>query len=469
MLLAALFTLLGCLIVPLAAKLVAVVGDSSRVVRIAAPRHELVESTLSPYGPGFEQELLASFARGAGYNIEWLDVKDAGEAWQALSNGDADMVVGVASPPVGFEDSGVTAGPAYAHYKPMLVHPTKRHGLRQDTELCGAPVLLAGEPVLAQRLVAATASLECGPGFAVGEGTGMGLVLNALAGDEARFGLVDANRFRLWQPFFSNVRPTRALGEEISYRWYWRKDKAGFAQAMDSFWQYQQTDNRLRELSEKYFGFLPAKTDYYELYHLFRTIREVYPLYRDVILDEAAAKGLDPLLLIALIYQESRFDPVARSRTGVRGLLQITTATAEGLDLEDRLNPVESIRAGSRYLISLWERLEKYDLEPWDRWCFALAAYNRGFGHVRDAMELSKEQGGTGRSWSQIKKVFPLLAYERYYSRATYGYTRGHEAVAYVDKVRYYYYILRGLVVLSRPEAEYLGPVPKVFAGRPSV
>ena len=297
----------------------------------------------------------------------------------------------------------------------------------------------------------------------------MGPVLSALAGDQARFGLVDANRFRLWQPFFSNVRPTRALGEELSYRWYWRTDKAGFAQAMESFWQYQQTGNRLRELSEKYFGFLPVETDYYELYHFFRTIREVYPRYRDVILDEASATGVDPLLLTALIYQESRFDPVARSRTGVRGLLQITTATAEVLDLENRLDPVESIRAGSRYLSSLWERLEKYGLEPWDRWCLALAAYNRGFGHVRDAMELSRERGGSGESWSEIKKVFPLLAYEKYYSRAAHGYTRGYEAVAYVDKVRYYYYILRGLVVLSRPEAEHLGPVPKVFAGRPSV
>ena len=93
-LLVALLTLLGCMLVPLASKLATAVGDSSRVVRIAAPRHELVESTLSPYGPGFEQELMASFARGAGYEIEWLDVEDAGEAWQALSDGDADMAVG---------------------------------------------------------------------------------------------------------------------------------------------------------------------------------------------------------------------------------------------------------------------------------------------------------------------------------------------------------------------------------------
>jgi membrane-bound lytic murein transglycosylase F len=174
---------------------------------------------------------------------------------------------------------------------------------------------------------------------------------------------------------------------------------------------------------------------------------------------EAEKNGIDPLFLAAVIYQESRFNARARSRTGVRGLMMITQATAEDLDVADRLDPEQSIRGGAAYLRELWERLEPLGLEPWDRWFLALAAYNQGINHLRDAVELSRRMGGSGETWRDVKKVFPLLAWQKYYSQAKYGYTRGYEAVTYVDSIRYFYYILHGFVVLGRPEAEHLGPL----------
>jgi membrane-bound lytic murein transglycosylase F len=174
-------------------------------------------------------------------------------------------------------------------------------------------------------------------------------------------------------------------------------------------------------------------------------------------MEKASKKNdIDPLLLAAVIFQESHFNNSARSRTGVRGLMQITQTTAKELGI-NRLDPHQSIMGGATYLRKLWERFEDQDLKAWDRWFFTLAAYNQGYGHVTDAITLAQQRGGTGKTWQELKETLPLLAWKRYFSQTRHGYCRGYEAVTYVENIRYYYYLINGLVALSRPEGENLG------------
>ncbi|MEX0631391.1 transglycosylase SLT domain-containing protein [Serratia ureilytica] len=56
---------------------------------------------------------------------------------------------------------------------------------------------------------------------------------------------------------------------------------------------------------------------------------------------------MDWKLLAAIAYQESHWNPQATSPTGVRGLMMLTRATADGLGVNDRLDPEESIQGGA--------------------------------------------------------------------------------------------------------------------------
>ena len=140
----------------------------------------------------------------------------------------------------------------------------------------------------------------------------------------------------------------------------------------------------------------------------------------------------------------------------------IKTAQAMGVN---RADPVSSIYGGARYLRKLWDALAEYDMPFWDRWFLALAAYNQGPAHLQDAVALAERLKGDGGSWGNVKSVFPLLAKGEYAARAKYGACRGTEAVNFVENVRYYYYVLNGLVVLDRPEAEHLAPLLAINAG----
>ena len=93
----------------------------------------------------------------------------------------------------------------------------------------------------------------------------------------------------------------------------------------------------------------------------------------------AAEAGLDPRLLAAMVWQESRFDPDAVSRSGAIGLSQLMPATADGLGV-DAHDPVQNLEGGARYLAWTIEEFGSVEL--------GLAAYNAGPGTVRRAGDI---------------------------------------------------------------------------------
>ena len=112
----------------------------------------------------------------------------------------------------------------------------------------------------------------------------------------------------------------------------------------------------------------------------------LFPLpYRDDVVRQAQARGLDPWLVAALIRQESEFNPVAHSHAGAYGLMQLMPPTgrqlgrAEGVTVTAPsmlLNPALSIQLGTRYL--------RGQLNSWDGdLAQTLAAYNAGPGRVK--------------------------------------------------------------------------------------
>jgi len=110
-----------------------------------------------------------------------------------------------------------------------------------------------------------------------------------------------------------------------------------------------------------------------------------------------------------------------------------------------------------RFLV---DKIKTKGVTGWDRWFFALAAYNQGLGHLYDAMDLARRLKKNHLKWMGLKEVFPLLSYKKYYQTVKRGYCRGFEALDFVQSIRYYYYILHGLVVLARPEAKHLAHFP---------
>lgn len=94
-----------------------------------------------------------------------------------------------------------------------------------------------------------------------------------------------------------------------------------------------------------------------------------------IIFEVAENQGVDPRLLHAVIWQESKYDPHARSHAGAEGLMQLIPATAKRFGCEHPEDPEENITAGTKYLSWLLKRFSG-NVE------LALAGYNAGEGSV---------------------------------------------------------------------------------------
>ncbi|MCA1632748.1 MAG: lytic transglycosylase domain-containing protein [Acidobacteria bacterium] len=94
-----------------------------------------------------------------------------------------------------------------------------------------------------------------------------------------------------------------------------------------------------------------------------------------IIFDIGSRAGVDPRLLHAVIWQESKYKPSALSHAGAQGMMQLMPATAKRFNCEDRLNPEANIEAGTKYLRWL---LKRFDGDV----VLALAGYNAGEGSV---------------------------------------------------------------------------------------
>lgn len=110
----------------------------------------------------------------------------------------------------------------------------------------------------------------------------------------------------------------------------------------------------------------------------YRLIKYIFPLsYLKVI--EKNANNLDPLIIISLIRQESAFNPLATSRVGAKGLMQLMPATAKRFNRKVKVkhlgNPEINVALGTKYLKLLLTRFD-------GNLIFALASYNAGENRI---------------------------------------------------------------------------------------
>jgi len=137
---------------------------------------------------------------------------------------------------------------------------------------------------------------------------------------------------------------------------------------------------------------------------------QIYRRYRAAIDEAAAATGLPPELITAVIYHESGGNPRAVSRAGARGLMQLMPRTARGLGVSDSFDPRQNIMGGARYLRGQLDRFG-------GNLALALAAYNAGPGNVykykRDIPPF-RETRGYVRSIGALLKAYAPHVLQQY-------------------------------------------------------
>ena len=408
--------------------------------------------TISPDGPaGPEYDLVQAFADELGVALVLQVVDSISEIMPLLISGDAHM----AAAGLSVTDSR-REYLSFSHpYDSVDVHLIYKLGTGRPRSLDDVPgrsleVLAGSSHVdILQSLQEENPAVEWSENADV-ETTEL---LTRVAMGEIDLTVADSPDFNIQRHFYPDLRVAFDLHVDDPIAWAFPKGAGDSLLARaDEFLIDSDRSGLLARVHDRYYGHT-KKYDYVGTRNFIRHFESRLPRYRAMFEQAGEEWGVDWRLLAAIGYQESHWRAQAVSPTGVRGIMMLTQATADYLGVEDRTDPSSSIFGGAQYFARQTERVADTVDEP-DRTWMALAAYNVGFNHLKDARMIVEWQGGDPDSWIDISEALPLLAQRKWYTKVPYGYARGWEPVLYVNNIRAYYNILQWLTEKEEPPPE---------------
>ena len=275
-------------------------------------------------------------------------------------------------------------------------------------------------------------------------------LLTKVAMGEIDLTVADSPDFNIQRHFYPDLRIALDLDIADQIAWAFPRESADSLLARaDEFIISADHSGMLARVHDRYYGYT-EKYDYVGTRNFIRHFESRLPRYRAMFETAGAEWDVDWRLLAAIGYQESHWRAHAVSPTGVRGIMMLTQATADYLGIDDREDPETSIFGGAQYFARQTERIANTVADP-DRTWMALAAYNVGFNHLKDARMIVEQLGGNPDTWVDLSEALPLLAQRKWYSQLPYGYARGWEPVLYVNNIRAYYNILKWLTEQEEP------------------
>jgi membrane-bound lytic murein transglycosylase F len=267
-------------------------------------------------------------------------------------------------------------------------------------------------------------------------------LLEKVHNEDIEYTVMDTLTYESHSSYFPGVNKAFSLTSPMPLAWmYAPHPDNSLKQALERFFEREETTLLIGKLKEKYFG-RENRLNFFDTITFRKHVQERLPALKPYFRQAEKETGIDWHLLAAIAYQESHWNHNAVSPTGVRGVMMLTQATASDLGVTDRTDPKQSILGGARYLKQTMGKIPER-ITTRDRVWFALASYNVGFGHLEDARILTERSGKNPDRWSDVKESLPLLTNPRYYNTVKYGYARGYEPVLYVKNIQRYLNLLR--------------------------
>jgi membrane-bound lytic murein transglycosylase F len=403
---------------------------------------------------GFEYDLAGAFAEHLGVKLG-VRVFPWSEMINSLNEGRGDFIAcSKAITPareklVGFSEH-------YLSIQQRVIVHKGNHSIREVSDLDGKVIHVQRATAYEERLSELRESgIDCT--VMLHEDVPAEELIRQVAEGTIEITIANSNIAQLNRRYYPNIKIGIPIEEPQGLGWAVRKGDKALIRAINGFFNKIKSDGSFDDIYKSYHGNVQV-FDRLDVMKFHRRIKRRLPKYESIIKIAAEKYGFDWRLIAAVIYQESHFNPRAKSHRGVRGLMQLTLRTAQEMGVTNRLDPEQSIMGGVKYLRKLYERY--YKVQGFERMLIALASYNVGPRHIRSAQKIAGEKGLDPYRWSSLEKTLPLLCYERIIEATNSGYCRGTEPVRYVNRILLYFDILRRKAIDG---SQFSGISPMVF------
>ncbi|OGU55928.1 MAG: lytic transglycosylase F, partial [Ignavibacteria bacterium RBG_13_36_8] len=398
---------------------------------------------------GFEYELVKKYADYLGVKLEIIIIKEMNKMFEALNSGEGDIIAFNLTVTkdrmnrAAFTNTLNSTKQVLVQLRPknwqsMTAQEIDKQLVRNPIDLEGKTVYVRGGSSHLQRLI--NLSDEIGGDINIIEADPeltMEDLIQMVAEGEIDYTVADENVALLNQAYYSNIDVVTELSFPQKIAWGIRKNAARLLNDLNTWIDSEKKKNEFYVIRSKYFenrrAYITRLTSKY-----FSQTGGNISQYDNLIKQYAKDLHWDWRLLASMIYQESQFDPNARSWAGAQGIMQLMPATAKMYGLDSLSDVRQNISAGINYL--MW--LDKYWYtqvpDSSERVKLVLASYNIGIGHVIDAKNLAEKFGVNPTIWdNNVERYLLLKSKEKYFSDEVvqYGFCRGIETVNYVKEI----------------------------------
>lgn len=402
---------------------------------------------------GYEYELLDLLAKHLGVKLEIVVVKNMDEIFEKLNKGEGDIIADNLPVTKEWEEKVDFTVPCNItrqvlvqrlpdNWKRMSHREREKAIIRNPLDLIGKPVHVRKESAFYHRLK--NLSAEIGEDIEIVEVSGeteTEELLQKVSIGEIDYTIADEKMAMFQKTWHRNLDIETAISFPQRVAWAVRETSPDLLNEVNKWILKMKRNPTWYAIHNKYYK--SSKT-IGEMVNCSRiaTCKDKISPYDDLIINEAKKINWDWRLLTSVIYQESRFNPSARSWAGATGLMQLMPRTAESFGVTDLENPNESLKGGVKYLGWLENYWKKKVPDPKERIKFILGSYNVGQEHVADAQRLAKKYGKDPLKWEDNVAHFLVLKSKEKYCNdpvVKFGYCRGQEPVNYVEDILYRY------------------------------
>ncbi|MDH5232231.1 MAG: transporter substrate-binding domain-containing protein [Gammaproteobacteria bacterium] len=385
---------------------------------------------------GFEYELAKDFAKHLGVRLELVvpPQRDLLVPW--LLQGKGDLIAASLTIDKSKEKQGIRYSRFYNKVNEVIVGRVGEKAIESLQDIGHRTIVVRRSSAYwqtLQRLKEQGISLQV---EAAPEEMETEEIISKVAEGEYDLTIADRHIFEIELTWRDDVKQLYEFDEPVKHGWVVRKEDENLLNEVNAYLKKKYRGKFYNLLVEKYFK------DKHRMVRLQKervdgnseAADQLSP-YDDVVKHFAKQYQFDWRLIVAQMYQESRFDPRAKSWVGARGLMQVMPRTARQLGFKDLHRPEQGIHSGLKYMDWIRDRFED-DIPVKDRMWFVLAAYNAGVGHVRDARILARRMGWQSNRWfGHVEKAMLLLSRRKYARKSRHGYVRGREPVNYVKEI----------------------------------
>ncbi len=340
---------------------------------------------------GFEYELVRKFARAHKMRVDVVLAGSHEEMQQLLLNGEGDIIA-AGIPISSIVSDKIELTTAYDFSAPLIIGRDSEEPLLDIRDLEGRSITISAESPYRKAL---NRIRDRGVRFELNitePGIDTESIITMVAEGKYDLTVLDSNLYNTDLAGQYKIKAWFPLGEPAAHGWAVRASDDQLLGALDEFIGKEYRGHFYNAVYAKYIE-RPRR----DSLRLLASNEQLSP-YDDLVQRYADQYDFDWRLIVAQIYQESRFDPEAVSIAGAEGLMQIMPATADIIGAKDLDDPNSSIRAGVKYLSMLREQFED-DLPLEDRTWFTLASYNAGFGRVKQARARAEQMGLDPDRW----------------------------------------------------------------------